>query len=267
MKTHAGIRTSALFITFEPRNDTLYICVCMGAPFFKFKRFTVWHDRCSMKVGTDGVLLGAWADVAGAADILDVGTGSGVVALMLAQRNETAHVCGVELDADAARQAAENAAASPWAERVEIVRTDFTAYAPEHTFRHIVSNPPYYGDSLCNPDPRKSMARHLGTLSYESLFAHSARLLDAGGQLSLIFPSEAEPAVSDAAWRHHFFPLRQTRVFTKSDKPCRRILLTLHYNPTPDAYDTACHCDELVLLDSQGNRSADYVRLTQDFYL
>ncbi len=239
----------------------------MGAPFFKFKQFTVWHDRCSMKVGTDGVLLGAWADVTGATDILDVGTGSGVVALMLAQRNQAAHVCGVELDADAAQQAAENAAASPWAERVEVLCTDFTSYAPGHTFQHIVSNPPYYGDSLCNPDPRKSMARHLVTLSYESLFAHSSHLLDAGGLLSLIFPSEAEPAVSSAAWRNHLFPLRQTRVFTKPGKPCRRILLTLRYDPVPDAYDTICHSDDLMLLDSQGNRSADYVRLTQEFYL
>ena len=193
--------------------------------------------------------------------------GSGVVALMLAQRNQSAHVCGVELDADAAQQAAENAAASPWAERVEVLCTDFTSYAPGHTFQHIVSNPPYYGDSLCNPDPRKSMARHLVTLSYESLFAHSSHLLDAGGLLSLIFPSEAEPAVSSAAWRNHFFPLRQTRVFTKPGKPCRRILLTLRYDPVPDAYDTICHSDDLMLLDSQGNRSADYMRLTQEFYL
>ena len=145
----------------------------MGAPYFRFKQFTVWHDRCAMKVGTDGVLLGAWAgqerlgetQVNHPRNILDIGTGSGLIALMLAQRFPQARITGIDCDKDAAMQAMENFTGSPWADRLRAVRTglqDFcrdTATAAER-FDLIVSNPPFYDNTLTNPDSRRSAARH-----------------------------------------------------------------------------------------------------------
>ena len=125
----------------------------MGNPYFRFKRFTVWHDRCAMKVGTDGVLLGAWCSVptTAGARVLDVGCGTGLIALMLAQRTPaTVQVDGVEIDAAAAAQAAENVARSEWCDRIEIYPADFTAWAQttHHRYARIVSNPPYFENSL-----------------------------------------------------------------------------------------------------------------------
>ena len=142
----------------------------MSNPYFQFKQFTVWHDKCAMKVGTDGVLLGAWASVQNAHKILDVGTGTGLVALMLAQRSlPDADIIALEIDGAAAGQARENVTRSPWKERVEVVQTDFRDYQSSDKFDVIVSNPPYFVDSLECPDQQRNAARHNGSLTYEEL--------------------------------------------------------------------------------------------------
>ena len=136
----------------------------MSNPYFQFKQFTVWHDKCAMKVGTDGVLLGAWASVQNAHKILDVGTGTGLVALMLAQRSlPDADIIALEIDEAAAGQARENVTRSPWKERVEVVQTDFRDYQSSDKFDVIVSNPPYFVDSLECPDQQRNAARHNGS--------------------------------------------------------------------------------------------------------
>ena len=115
----------------------------MPNPYFSFKQFTVYHDRCAMKVGTDGVLLGAWTDVSGARDILDIGTGTGLIALMLAQRSE-AHIMAVDIDEDAVKQAKENVEKSPWPGRIEVERHDICCFNSDIRYDVIVSNPPYF---------------------------------------------------------------------------------------------------------------------------
>ena len=139
---------------------------------FTFKQFFVAHDRCAMKVGTDGILLGAWAPVAGVKRILDIGTGSGLVALMLAQRTEE-HVTidAVELDAQAAEQASENVAESPWASRMRVECADILAWAPEQTARYdlIVSNPPYYEPGVECGSPEREQARYTSSLDHKAL--------------------------------------------------------------------------------------------------
>lgn len=124
--------------TFGKNNIT-----AMPNPYFSFKQFTVYHDRCAMKVGTDGVLLGAWADVSGARDILDIGTGTGLIALMLAQRSE-AHIMAVDIDEDAVKQAKENVEKSPWPGRIEVERHDICCFNSDIRYDVIVSNPPYF---------------------------------------------------------------------------------------------------------------------------
>ena len=136
----------------------------MRNPFFSFKQFTVRHDRCAMKVGTDGVLLGAWADVRHSRSILDVGTGTGLIALMLAQRCPQAQIVGIDIDEAAVGQALENMSASPWAERLSAQCQDVRSLCQEGCYDTIVSNPPYFVDSLKCPDEQRTTARHTDTL-------------------------------------------------------------------------------------------------------
>lgn len=150
----------------------------MPNPYFKFKQFTVYHDRCAMKVGTDGVLLGAWAQVDNARRILDVGTGTGLIALMTAQRSQ-AHIMGIDIDEKAVGQAEENVKASPWKERISICRKDVMQMCREvdGTFDAIVSNPPYFVENVHCPDARRNVARHTGGLTFGELLAAVERLL------------------------------------------------------------------------------------------
>ena len=208
-----------------------------------------------MKVGTDGVLLGAWAPVDQAHTALDVGTGTGLVALQLAQRNPHLRVTAVEIDAPAAAQAAENVAGSPWPDRIEVVCADFNDFQPDGRFDLIVSNPPYFVDALPCPDRQRNTARHAGGLNYDLLFRRSARLLSEGGVVSIVIPSEVERAAEDAAWMQGLYPQRRTRVYTKAGKPARRVLVTYGRRLGPVAEDT------LYIHQAGGDYSDDYRRL------
>lgn len=228
---------------------------------FKFKQFTIFHDKCTMKVGTDGVLLGAWAPVEGVGSVLDVGTGTGLIALQLAQRAPAARISAIEIDEAAACQAAENVSRSPWPDRVEVVCGDFRNYHPADKFDLIVSNPPYFVDALKCPDEQRSTARHAGLLDYDLLFRRSASLLAEGGVVSVIIPAETEKRVVDTAWEHRFFPTRRTLVFTKPGKPCRRVLLAFGLEMKP------CREERLYIETERNAYSDEYVALTREFYL
>ena len=233
----------------------------MSNRFFKFKQFTVWHDRCAMKVGTDAVLLGAWAEADAVEQVLDVGCGSGVIALMLAQRFPQAYVTGVELDADAALQAWENMLASPWADRLEVVREDFCKYEPATSFDLIVSNPPYFIDALRPPLEERSLARHAAGLNYEILFRRSREMLTTNGRVCVILPTEVEMMAADAAVRNGLYVDRKVRVFTKEGKPQRRVMLSFVTVVSP------VETSDLFLMNADGSDADAYRELTADFYL
>lgn len=228
---------------------------------FTFKQFTVYHDKCAMKVGTDGVLLGSWAPVADAGRILDVGTGTGLIALLLAQRNAQACVTAVEVDAAAALQAEENVARSPWPERVRVVCTDFCDFRCAERFDLIVSNPPYFIDALQCPDGQRNTARHAAGLNYASLFRHSAELLAEDGKVCVIVPCETERQAEDAAWMQGLYPEHRTRVFTKEGKPPRRVLATFGKKLC------ALREDTLYISAPDGSYTEAYKALTGPFYL
>ena len=159
----------------------------MSNSYFKFKKFTIWHDKCAMKVGTDGVLLGAWVNVDNATKILDIGTGTGVVALMLAQRSD-AEIIGIEIDSDAAEQASCNANESSWRNRIKIINQDFIHYNSKELFDVIVSNPPYFKNSIKSNDDKRNLARHVSSLNYQMLVEKAASLLLPTGSFSIIVP-------------------------------------------------------------------------------
>lgn len=228
---------------------------------FKFKQFTIHHDRCAMKVGTDGVLLGAWTQVEYSKRILDVGTGTGLIALQLAQRNAEAKIIAIEIDEAAARQAQENVAQSPWADRIEVLCKDFKYYQDESKFDLIVSNPPYFVDALKCPGEQRRLARHTGELNYELLFHHSVQLLCNQGCINIIIPSEVEKTVIDTAWNHKLYPQRRLHVFTKPGKPCRRVLLSFGFQ------EKECVEESICIETNHNEYTPEYIALTKDFYL
>ena len=206
-----------------------------------------------MKVGTDGVLLGAWAPIG--TRILDVGTGSGLIARMLMQRCPEAEVEGIDIDEAAAEQAKENG--------VKAYCSSLQEW--QGSYDLIVSNPPYFQNSLKNPDKGREMARHTDSLSYAELIHHSARLLKEGGQLALILPAEAENEIRQLAATENLFITHVTRVYSKETKPVRRVLLAFSRNNGITGYRYTE--DVLVLEDEKGGRSAAYSELCKEFYL
>ena len=164
----------------------------MPNPYFKFKQFTVCHDRCAMKVGTDGVLVGAWAELPEEGRVLDLGTGTGLIALMAAQRCQ-APVCGIDVDEAAVEQALENVAASPWADRIRIWKQDVREMRAETdgVFDAIVSNPPYFTEKVLCPDRQRNAARHTDGLDFDELLEAVCRLLTERGVFSVVLPSDA----------------------------------------------------------------------------
>ena len=222
-----------------------------------------------MKVGTDGVLLGAWAPVSGYGlrvtgyRILDVGTGSGLIARMLMQRCPEAEVEGIDIDAAAVEQARENGVKA-YCSSLQEWKNDNLQSSNHQSYDLIVSNPPYFQNSLKNPDKGREMARHTDTLPFEELIKYSARLLREGGRLALILPAESEMEIRQLAAAEDLFLTHVTRVYSKESKPARRVLLSFEKS---SSRDLEINTDTLVLEDEKGGRSAAYSELTKDFYL
>ena len=226
-----------------------------------------------MKVGTDGVLLGAWAPANPLTTnpltrILDVGTGSGLIALMLAQRFPLAQIDAIDMDEAAVEQASNNFCSSPWTERLHAYHSPLQEWRMVNGkcpngkwYDLIVSNPPYFQNSLKNPDKGRQTARHTDTLSYAELIKHSARLLEEDGVLALILPAESEKEVRGLAAAERLSLTRVTRVYSKENKKPKRVLLAFGKGVSGLEEDT------LVLEDEKGGRSAAYRELTKDFYL
>ncbi len=222
-----------------------------------------------MKVGTDGVLLGAWCMQGIDGDrplrVLDVGTGSGLIALMVAQRFASAQITAIDIDEAAVEQARENFARSPWHNRLNALLCPFSDLPPDVKYDAIVSNPPYFVDSLLNPSALRTAARHAVSLSLDTLIQGSALLLEDCGTLSLVLPAEQEKNAVAVAASCGLVLRRLTKVFTKQGKPQKRSLMEWQKS----VFDTALQpvTDTLVLMEDNAPRSEKYAALTKDFYL
>ena len=237
---------------------------------FHFQQFTIHQERCAMKVGTDGVLLGAWAK--GGKRILDIGTGTGLIALMMAQRYPHAEVVGIDIDAEACIQARENVAQSPFQRQVHIVQTplqEFHLPSPTHLemavgecFDSIVSNPPYFIHSLKNPDSKRTLARHADSLSPRDLFDGVKRLLAEDGIFSIIIPSDRMNDFLAEGYFYHLYPSRRCFVKTLPAKPPKRCLLSFCKQHPTTMEETIVN-----MMESPTVRSEWYKKLTEDYYL
>ncbi|MBQ2321262.1 MAG: methyltransferase [Bacteroidales bacterium] len=233
---------------------------------FRFKQFAVHQERTAMKVGTDGVLLGVLAQTSGAADaplILDIGTGTGLVALMLAQRFPSATVTAVEIDPDAAAQAIDNCGASPFAARINVVLADANEFETDVKFDLIVSNPPYFTDQLQCPDGRRNMARHTVGLDHSALMRIGAKHLAPTGRMAIIVPADAAVPLVAEAQNTGLALVAKTTIFSNRRKPARRAICQFRWA----AEDVPTEENELTLLNLDGSISTEYQDITKDFYL
>jgi len=233
----------------------------MPNPYFSFKKFTVYHDRCAMKVGTDGVLLGAWTRLEHTHRVLDIGTGTGLIALMLAQRKPDCSITAIDIDAEAIGQARENIQASPWQDRIVASLQDVRTFRSVECYDTIVSNPPYFVNSMKCPDGQRNTARHTDTLDVMDLLAQVDVLLAANGRFSIIIPSEQLDALIQAAGRVGLYPSRRTDVITRPGIPPKRVLLEFVRTRVP------LLTDELVVELARHCYSEEYIALTKEFYL
>ncbi|EGT3575034.1 tRNA(1)(Val) (adenine(37)-N(6))-methyltransferase TrmN [Citrobacter amalonaticus] len=231
---------------------------------FTFKQFFVAHDRCAMKVGTDGILLGAWAPVAGVKRILDIGTGSGLLALMLAQRtDESVIVDAVELDSDAAVQAQENVADSPWADRVSVQAEDVQFWAERQTIKYdlIISNPPYYEQGVECATPQREQARYTTMLDHSTLLATATGLITEEGFLCVVLPENVGNTFTQQAVNMGWHLRLRTDVAETQARLPHRVLLA--FSPKKGE----CFSDRLVIRGPDQRYSEGYTALTQAFYL
>lgn len=235
----------------------------MANPYFNFKQFSIRHDRCAMKVGTDGVLLGAWTSVPEGGRILDIGCGSALIAIMLAQRSP-ASVTGIEIDESAASQAEDNCRESPFADRLSIVCEDVNDFSPDEPFDCVVSNPPFFNERTTAPKAARRTARSTSDgLTHKALLDSAARMLKSGGTLSVIVPFATAPEFISTAADKGLQLTRRTDVTTRPGITPKRALLEfiLTNDPVPMLLGTLTLCAE------GGKRTEEYSQLTSDFYL
>lgn len=231
---------------------------------FRFKRFTLSNTLSAMKVGTDGVLLGAWArvpDGAASSAALDVGCGTGVIGLMLAQRYPSLTVRCIDIDDDAVQECAANIAASPFG-NVSVERHDFLNYHSVEAVQLIVSNPPYFKNSLPAPEESRAQARHDDMLPLSALMRHARRSLLLSGRLALVLPADRDADAMFEASAAGLHLCRRCKVYTKEGKPSLRTLWEFGI-----ACEEPCEESELFILRADGSYSPEYVALLKDFYL
>lgn len=231
---------------------------------FNFKKFSVEDAGATMKVGTDAVLLGVCADVARSSRILDIGTGCGVVALILAQRTDgKSLVDGVEIDEESALVAGKNFADSPWSDRLSVKNAsvqDFAEHAPEK-YDLIVSNPPFFNNSLKSPDKTRNLARHTEALPFPELVGSAAKLLSPSGKMTMILPLPESEILIATAEEKGFFLESKTLICNKSDKDVVRVVFTLR-KTKPEQVKVS----KLTIRNTDNTYTAEYLERTRDFY-
>lgn len=231
---------------------------------FAFKQFMVKQDKCAMKVGTDAVLLGAWVSTEGAKSILDVGTGTGIIALMLAQRSK-AVIDAIDIDPNACLQARENAESSPWKDRLTIYHESFQTFAQRAGQKYdlIVSNPPFFVDSSKASHIERTISRHTDLLPYDELIDGVLKVLEPEGRFCVILPAKEGEQFRDLASEKQLYLCRLTRVRTRADKATeKRLLMQFARKPHSFSENTL-----VIEKDARHSYTDEYKELTREYYL
>ncbi len=231
--------------------------------YFQFKKFIIEQEKCAMKVGTDGVLLGAWVNVNKAKRVLDVGTGTGLIAIMLAQRS-VASIDAIEIEKVAAKQAAENILNCPWKNRIHLYPISLQDFILEKKSNYdlIVSNPPYFTNSFTNPDSERKLARHNDMLRMDELFEGISGMLSNDGRFAIIYPTEMLNLICGKAADCKLHLIRLTEVFPTPDKQSNRILAEFSFR------EDRVERNKIIIEDRGRHKySLEYVEMTKKFYL
>lgn len=232
---------------------------------FSFKQFSVDQDRCAMKIGTDGVLLGAWTPIENNPfSILDIGTGTGIIALMLAQRSHAEQIDALEIDEDAYEQATDNFENSPWNDRLFCFHAGLDEFVeePEDEYDLIISNPPFYSEDYKSENEQRDLARFQDAMPFEDLIEAAALLLSENGIFSVIIPFKEEENFMALAKEYELYPIKITRVKGTPSSDIKRSLLAFGRNETATVLT-----DELIIETARHIYTPEYIELTKDFYL
>lgn len=232
---------------------------------FQFKQFSIHQDRCAMKVGTDGVLLGSWTPINNNPfSILDIGAGTGIIALMLAQRSHAEQIDALEIDEDAYEQAVENFENSPWGDRLFCFHAGLDEFVeePEDEYDLIVSNPPFYAEDYRSNSEQRDLARFQDAMPFDELIEAAALLLSENGIFAVIIPHKEEENFLNLAAAYELYPLKITRVKGTPTTEIKRSLLAFSRNENLNF-----PVDELIIETARHQYTAEYIELTKDFYL
>ena len=236
----------------------------MGNSSFRFKQFSVNQELAAMKVGTDGVLLGAWATHFAPRRILDIGTGTGLIALMLAQRFTNAHIDAIEIDENAAKQAIFNVENSPWNDRISVIYADYLEFSKSKKTEYdlIVTNPPFFSNSLKNNTQQRTLARHDESLPLTKMLAQVAKNLAPNGLFSIVLPFDKREFLLQIAENQFLFPIRLVEIYPSPQKSPHRILAEFSTMKQPIQ-----HFSLTIEINGRHQYSDEYRELTRDFYL
>lgn len=238
--------------------------VCMANQSFAFKQFKINQEKCAMKVGTDAVLLGAWVNTANAKHILDIGTGTGIIALMLAQRSG-GKIDALDIDENACIQARENVNNCPWKERITVHNSSLQQFSEEHQdykYDLIVSNPPYFVDSSKANEESRTKARHTDQLPYDALLNGVLKLLSTNGKFYVILPTKESELFKALAEENKLYLTKLTRVVTRADKPEKRWLMRFEFTQRSFSESSIT-----IEKDERHSYTDEYKELTKDYYL
>ena len=231
---------------------------------FHFKEFSILQDQCAMKIGTDGVLLGAWIKIPyDTESILDIGTGTGLIALQMAQRSEAETIDALEIESKAFEQAVENFENSLWADRLFCYHASLMEFKEEidEQYDLIVSNPPYFNDTFKDLKEERALARHTHKLSYKELLASTDKLLSPSGSCAFIIPFKEESNFLSLAALNELYPIRMTRVRGTEQSDIKRSLIQL------SRHSDQVIPEELIVEKSRHIYTDKYISLVKDFYI
>ncbi|MBP0905699.1 tRNA1(Val) (adenine(37)-N6)-methyltransferase [Mariniflexile gromovii] len=231
---------------------------------FQFKQFTIKQDRCAMKIGTDGVLLGAWASTQhNPFSILDIGAGTGIIALMLAQRCNAELIDALEMDDDAYEQCVDNFETSPWGDRLFCYHASLDEFVDEieDQYNLIISNPPFYSEDFKSDNEQRDLARFSEALPFDHLIESASKLLSEDGVFSVIIPNKEENLFINLASNFNLFPNRILHVKGSPTSDIKRSLMEFSFRESDIKKET------LIIETGRHEYTQDYINLTKDFYL